>query len=287
MTPPAYSTASAFRQALEARLHSMAQGHSADIQRMRRQVAFDRFLCRIFQCSGEYWLLKGGYAMELRLRESRTTRDIDLAVRRAIDGSGPLQNRMLHRLQAAASMDLKDFFVFAVGRPSQDLANVPYGGARFPVQARMAGRTFSRFHLDVAAGEPVLEPIEIVQGGDWLAFAGIPADGFPSISKEQQFAEKLHAYTLPRTDRPNTRVRDLLDMLLLVRAGMRNDLLLEAVRIVFARRNTHPVPIALPSPPVSWTNPFAAMAGECGIDADVNEVLRVVAAYLSKKNVLA
>jgi hypothetical protein len=30
-----------------------------------------------------------------------------------------------------------------------------------------------------------------------------------AISKEQQFAEKLHAYTVPRPDAPNSRVKDL------------------------------------------------------------------------------
>ena len=37
------------------------------------------------------------------------------------------------------------------------------------------------------------------------------------ISAEQQFAEKLHAYTLPRLERVNTRTKDLIDMVLLIR----------------------------------------------------------------------
>jgi len=76
-------------------------------------------------------------------------------------------------------------------------------------------------------------------------------------------------------------------MLLLVRAGMRNERLIEAVRIVFTRRNTHGVPKTLPSPPVSWANPFAALAVECGIETDVAEALQVVVTFLSKGNVLA
>ena len=38
------------------------------------------------------------------------------------------------------------------------------------------------------------------------------------IGREQQFAEKLHAYTLPRNS-ANSRVKDLVDMALLIGSG--------------------------------------------------------------------
>ena len=96
-----------------------------------------------------------------------------------------------------------------------DLDAAPYGGSRFPVEAQMAGRRFANFHLDVSAGDVLREPFEILEGNDWLGFAGIPKAKLPAISREEQFAEKLHAYTLPRTGRPNSRVKDLVDMVLL------------------------------------------------------------------------
>jgi hypothetical protein len=34
-----------------------------EIQRFRRQAAFDRLLCRLFQDQTSPWLLKGGYAI--------------------------------------------------------------------------------------------------------------------------------------------------------------------------------------------------------------------------------
>ena len=72
-----YKTAGAFRTALETRLQTRAQVERTDLQRLRRQVAFDRFLARLFPKGpkGTYpWILKGGYAMELRIRSARTTR---------------------------------------------------------------------------------------------------------------------------------------------------------------------------------------------------------------------
>ncbi len=74
-----YASATAFRRALEDRLQQWSVAETLDIQRLRRQVAFDRLLARLFHDENPPWLLKGGYAMELRLKFARTTRDIDLA----------------------------------------------------------------------------------------------------------------------------------------------------------------------------------------------------------------
>jgi len=43
-----YKTAGVFRTALEARLRARAQEERTDLQRLRRQVACDRFLARLF-----------------------------------------------------------------------------------------------------------------------------------------------------------------------------------------------------------------------------------------------
>ena len=68
----------------------------------------------------------------------------------------------------------------------------------------MDGRTFAKFHVDIGIGDEIIEPLNLLEGGDWLAFAGIPRQKFLAISREQQWAEKFHAYTRPRRDRLNT-----------------------------------------------------------------------------------
>jgi hypothetical protein len=81
-----YATAAAFRRALEDRLQDIAGKEGVDLQRLRRQVAFDRLLARLFQAAlprALPWVLKGGYAMELRIKAARTTKDIDLTMRSA------------------------------------------------------------------------------------------------------------------------------------------------------------------------------------------------------------
>jgi hypothetical protein len=212
--PKIYTSATAFRSALETRLNKLAQEESVDLQRARRQVAFDRLLCRLFANPNAPWLLKGGYAMELRLKTARTTRDIDLAVKQLpMPSAGWDANvaNVLEALREAGKLELPDFFTFIFGDASQDLDAAPYGGARFPVDARLAGRSFVKFHLDVSTGDVLRAPYESLLGRDWLWFAGISKMNFPAVSPEEQFAEKLHAYTLPRVSRENTRVKDLVD----------------------------------------------------------------------------
>jgi hypothetical protein len=91
MEPKRYLTAAAFRRALEDRLQDIAGNEGVDLQRLRRQVAFDRLLARLFRTEQPRalpWVLKGGYAMELRIRAARTTKDIDLTMRTVLGPGG-------------------------------------------------------------------------------------------------------------------------------------------------------------------------------------------------------
>ena len=271
-----YATATAFRRALEDRLAVMAKSEGTDLQRMRRQVAFDRLLVRLFHDGNPPWCLKGGYALELKLSMARTTRDIDLGM----SSSLPPGKTLLEVLQSAAGYDAGDHFVFMIGEPMMDLDGAPYGGARHPVEASLDGRTFARFHLDVGLGDIQREPYELVEGRDWLGFAGIRSGAFPSISREEHFAQKLHAYTMPRNDRQNSRVKDLVDMVLLIDSGrMVPGRLAGDIQATFRRRNTHDMPVGLEPPPGFWTPVFAKLANECGIDPDIGVEFEKMRSY--------
>jgi hypothetical protein len=284
MKPTRYATPAAFRRALEDRLMKLAREEALDLLRLRRQVAFDRLLCRLFHQPNSPWLLKGGYAMELRIAKARTTRDIDLAVRPRSSDTGPWNAQAIQQqLQTAATLDLNDHFSFLVGRATLDLDAAPYGGARYLVEAQVGGKTFAKFHVDVSSGDVLREPYEQLRGRDWLAFASIPSKAFPAISPEEQFAEKLHAYTLPRPRRPNSRVKDLVDMALLLGQGRLNpERLADSIYATFERRKTHPVPSALPDPPAAWARPFAALAKECALPADIAPHSQALRCYLDK-----
>lgn len=191
---------------MEGRLKRLAQEENIDLQRVRRQAAFDRLLSRLFSKPESPWLLKGGYAMELRLKTARATRDMDLALKqlptptRDWDANA---STVLEALREVGQLDLEDFFTFVFGNAIHDLDTAPYGGVRFPVDARLAGRSFVKFHLDVGTWDVLREPYEFLSGRDWLGFAGIASTVCRAVSPEEQFAEKLYAYTLPQGSRPS------------------------------------------------------------------------------------
>jgi predicted nucleotidyltransferase component of viral defense system len=275
--------------ALETRLQTGAQDERTDLQRLRRQVAFDRFLARLFpqESKGTYpWVLKGGYAMELRIRSARTTKDIDLTLHdgtRLAKDTEERGRQLRAMLQDFAAIQLNDYFEFLVGEAREDLDGAPEGGSRYPVDARMDGREFARFHVDVGIGDEVLEPLDIVEGRDWLGFGGIAPPSFPVISREQQFAEKVHAYSLPRGDRVNTRTKDLIDMLLLIRQGkLDNPRLVAAIKATFAKRATHPMPWKLEPPPAEWEPVFQALARECNLDVRLSAGFETVQGFVDK-----
>ena len=105
-----YTSGAAFRQALEARLlHQSRQG--IPLVRLRKIVAFERFLARLVTSDLRNWALKAGFAIELRLGDkARTTKDIDLVLRST--------ENVTHVLREVATIDLNDWFEFEIGEPS-------------------------------------------------------------------------------------------------------------------------------------------------------------------------
>lgn len=111
MTNKTYRSAADFRRALEDRLQEIAKREAVDLQRIRREVAFDRLLIRLFrgqQPEKLPWALKGGYAMELRIQAARATKDIDLTVRLA-STAAVVNDFLLQKLQKFAAVDIGDF----------------------------------------------------------------------------------------------------------------------------------------------------------------------------------
>ncbi len=129
-----FKTATDFRKSLESRIQGIAAKTGQDLQSLRRKVAFDRLLARIFSDNKSSFYLKGGYAMELRVAEARVTKDIDLTCLQRVNNENDLLSEIiLDELQELASLDLSDFFSYQIGKAQLDLDNAPYGGSRYPV----------------------------------------------------------------------------------------------------------------------------------------------------------
>ena len=140
MTIRTYSSAEAFKQALEQRLRTSAKS-GAEFARKRQLLVFDRFLARVVAVLGDAATLKGGLVLELRIERARTTKDVDLRMVGSPDD-------ILARLQEVGRRDLADFLTFEVGpdedRPEIQNDGMRYDGFRFRAKCTLAGRAYVR-----------------------------------------------------------------------------------------------------------------------------------------------
>jgi len=258
-----YGDAAAFRQALEQRLKARAAGDGARLARDRKRVAFDRLLARLNVSAAERWLLKGGFALDLRLHErARATRDVDIEWQTA-------EEVLLDALIDATSVDVGDYFAIQVERttiPPDRLG----GSHRFRVNAALAGRPFETFLLDVALRSDPINEYDTLATPDLLAFAEIEPAHIRAIPLERHIAEKLHAYTRRYADdRPSSRAKDLIDLVLMSElACFEFDRLRDVIVRVFDARATHELPASVPAPPSEWALPYRTLAVEVGLDPD-------------------
>ncbi len=90
----------------------------------------------------------------------------------------------------------------------------------------------------------------------------------------------LHAYTMTNRPTPNSRVKDLVDLALLVkRLPLDQALLRNALEHTFSRRDSHPLPTDLLDPSSSWEAPFASLAAETRLGLTMAEAFAVVRSF--------
>lgn len=281
MTPPkTYKTPAGFKVALEDRLKKRASLRGTAVNRVRQRFVMERFLARVAQTFGPTVTLKGGLALELRLDNARSTKDIDL--RMVGDPEA-----VLGKLRAAAALDFGDHLAFTVDpdREHPTIEDTVYEGKRFRAVAKLAGQVYgSLFGVDVALGDPMHGPADELVGDDFLDFVGVEPVRIAAYPVETHIAEKLHAYTRPptRAGRENSRVRDLPDLALLASTrGFDGVGLRAALATTFAFRATHAVPAFVPPPPPSWLAPYGVLAEEHALPwRTLEEARAAVAAFL-------
>jgi len=262
--------------ALEQRLKDRAAGDGARLARDRKRVAFDRLLARLLMVARGEWLLKGGFALDLRLQSrARSTKDVDIEWRTG-------ESELLETLLDASGCEMGDFFVFAIERaeaPDDRLG----GSHRFRVSASLAGRPFETFLLDVGFGSDAAETTETLRTDDLLGFAGIEPVEVEAMPLELQVGEKLHAYTRTYEGRRvSTRTKDLIDLVLIAELSTLDaSTLRREIETIFSIRNTHTAPAALPPPPRDWQAPFRRLAEEVGVPVDLGVGYRHAAQLLN------
>lgn len=278
--PKQYQTATAFRRALEDRLKNISAVEAIPLERLRRRISFDRLLARLFDRNKRpIWLLKGGYALELRFQNiARATKDIDFSIPTMKE---PTKEKIHELLQVEVKKDMGDWFEFLIGAPMADLDQAVCGGWRYPVTARLDNRRFSEFHLDVGVGDALISEPEWQKGPELLSFAGIEPVTVALLPRDQQFAEKVHSYTYPREIREFSRTKDLVDIVLLIDHGLpEKQQVVKAIQATFSRRESHDVPQELQIPPAIIASTYNVMAIECGVSKKtMDEAYQYIGSY--------
>ena len=278
-----YKSAAGFRMAAKSKLNKISQKTGQDVQRLYRQVAYAQFLARLFLDDSVSWVLKGGHALELRLKKSRATKDVDLAMKdikwirskKKEDKSSALRELLLEKSQ----IDLGDYFEFKISQPVLSLENVPYGGTRFRVEAMVDGKTFSKFLIDIGIGDAWIEPQDTLRLSSHLEGLGLKGLTVKVILIEHHIAEKIHALTLPR-DVSNSRVKDLVDLFLIFKfEKFSNKKTKDCIKETFITRDSHKIPKELSLPDESWEKPFNSMMDSIDEKVGIKEAFQFVNEY--------
>ncbi|MFC4529455.1 nucleotidyl transferase AbiEii/AbiGii toxin family protein [Sphaerisporangium dianthi] len=275
-----YGTAVSLRQALETRLEQQADGNGTDLGRLHRRVLFERVAVRLSAFQPGRWVLKGGAVMEFRLLDrARATKDLDLAIRAGDLNADAPREELIETL--APDLD-SDGFLFRVAAPfklrSDSMERPAY---RFGIEARIGGKQFAAFRLDAVLRPEELAETEQLRLPGALSFAEVPVRSVEAVHPRQHFAEKLHALTSDYGDRPNTRVKDLVDLVLLIETGLTpNAELVEVCGHVFNVRTVQALPDEIPDPPPRWEVDYPPLArGLTDAPADLATAVELVRAF--------
>lgn len=226
-----------------------------------------------FNGAGRRFTIKGGVALEMRLRHlARATRDLDLIL--LASDADPVEE-----LGVALARPYEGFAFRIRG----DAQVMPNGACRVEVALQYLGKSWGTVQVDVGRSEGEGTDVEMVEAIPLAPFGLDGPDSLPCLSLPYHVAQKIHGMTLPPlAGRQNERFRDLLDLLLLREWVSDLDAVRRACLDVFETRGTHPWPprIAIPD---HWVGPFQAMAVDVGVTpSDVHSAAIEVRQFLTR-----
>ena len=250
------------------RIRLTAAAHGVDTNRLRRSLVFQRLLARL---APHDFVLKGGFCLEVRLPGSaRATKDVDLVGTVAMTADPEELIDALNEILQGSAVD--DGFTFRPGRPvrlrGEEAAKHAW---RIGVTAFLDGAAFERIKLDlVGQVDEVSGATEMLTVPPPVSIPGLTDVVVEAVDVYQHAAEKFHAYgRIYAGDRPSSRVKDLVDLVLLIEAGLLvdPDRLRERLRVVYAERDRSAPAPDLAEPPGAWAVPYAAFAADLDLSA--------------------
>ena len=287
-----------FNAYLAKEAQTLAKDRGETVDRIRKKIAFDFFLRRLISRAPGTYVLKGGYAIEVRFHVVRATKDIDLVVSRSSTGEASerhmptaeqIRQNLVDHLAEPAGTD--DRFVAFRLDPASSLIRGGGGGIQQSARMLIGTQKFTEFSIDLSLAD-IEHPIKRMQ------VLRPVIDGFAKeitceiLGDEQIWAEKLHAY-LRQGDGFVARTKDFADLVLIGQRGFDFALCHRLIDEVFnywledkATLTSLPLPPRtgdlLPHPPAAWRQAYARIAQDLGIPEDIDVAYEFVSGVFEK-----
>jgi hypothetical protein len=194
--------------ALEMAIKEAAKASSMDTNRAISGFYFHRLLCRVFSEDDSPFVLKGGQGMLARTVNARATRDIDL-----LSNISELEEA-LKELKRLAAIDLGDFITFEFENTHPIKTEDEYRtGIKISFTPLLGTKRMQSLSIDLVADEIPCEQPELITPADRIDVRGILVFDYAAYPVPSAVADKLCAILETHDQRPSSRVKDLVDIL--------------------------------------------------------------------------
>ncbi len=251
-----YATGRDLWEAVIARAKTAARSTGRPSNELLREFVYERLLARVFAQTDEPWVLKGGTALLARVDDARHSKDVDL-----LHSLSDVDTALIH-LRRALARDMGDHFVFEIVSTTvmdQD-QQAGVAGCRVDIDARVGPKSRQKFHIDLVTGSLMTGDPEPQPAPALVTVPGLVVPTYRLYPVADHVADKLCATEATYGGYPSSRVRDLVDLVVIARTQtMRLPALHAAVSGERLRRGL-PVREAF-SPPPGWAPKWPTLAG--------------------------
>lgn len=214
-----YPSWKALNTALSSAAKAQSQVIGQDQSDLMKMVYLDRFLCRVFNNSDRTdWVLKGGTGMLSRVPDTRKTKDIDVAT-----SVGDVDEAE-KALTALVSSDIGDHVTFKLESSTDSIDAALHPGVTgrrlfYRMHDAQTQKPLIRIPVDMTVEPAPIGAVEVFNPRNRiLPKRGLPTSPYRLYPVPDQIADKVTATMQSYgPDRYSTRVKDLLDLVVIAR----------------------------------------------------------------------
>lgn len=193
--------------ALEMAIKAAAKASPLDTNLAISSFYYHRLLCRVFNEKETKFVLKGGLSILARTVDARATRDIDLLAQEVN------LNSAIEELKRLALTDLGDFVNFDFNKIEPIKSEDEYrDGVKVWFTPMLGIKSLQPISIDLVVDEIDCLAPEILTPADRLDIDGLFVCDYRVFRAESALADKLLAMLEIYNNKPSSRVKDLIDV---------------------------------------------------------------------------